>query len=81
MFLIAMALAGAGAMQLFSDLNFVTAFLSLAPAAVTEMVLVAKVMDLDAATVAAFPCDADPDRLHFGPMDFPPVYEDRELLT
>lgn len=54
LFLIAMALLGAALLQGISDLSFITAFLSLAPAAVTEMVLVAKVMHLDAETVAAF---------------------------
>ncbi|WP_026380457.1 AbrB family transcriptional regulator [Afifella pfennigii] len=53
-FLVAMAALGAAALTGLSDLPFATAFLSLAPAAVTEMVLIAKVMHLDAETVAAF---------------------------
>lgn len=53
-FLIGMAALGAVAMSHFGGLPFSTAFLSLAPAAVTEMVLTAKVMHLDAETVAAF---------------------------
>ena len=52
--LVASALLGALVMSGLSDLPFITAFLALAPAAVTEMVLVAKVMNLDAETVAAF---------------------------
>lgn len=48
------AVAGAWVMSGLSDLPFTTAFLALAPAAVTEMVLIAKVMGLDAETVAAF---------------------------
>ncbi len=52
--LVLAALLGALVMSGLSQLPFVTAFLALAPAAVTEMVLVAKVMHLDAETVAAF---------------------------
>lgn len=52
--LVAAALLGALVMSSLSQLPFITAFLALAPAAVTEMVLVAKVMNLDAETVAAF---------------------------
>jgi membrane AbrB-like protein len=52
--LIGMAVLGAGLLVAITDLPFVTAFLSLAPAAVTEMVLVANFMGLDAETVAAF---------------------------
>lgn len=52
--LILAALLGAFVMSRFSDLPFVTAFLAFAPAAITEMGLVAKVMGLDAETVAAF---------------------------
>jgi uncharacterized membrane protein AbrB (regulator of aidB expression) len=48
------SLLGAVVLAEMSDLTFVTAFLALAPAAVTEMVLVAKFMGLDAETVAAF---------------------------
>lgn len=53
-FLIGMAALGAVTLSTISGISFATAFLSLAPAAVTEMVLVAKVMHLDAETVAAF---------------------------
>lgn len=54
-FLMLAALLGAVVMSgLSSSLPFTTAFLALAPAAVTEMVLIAKVMNLDAETVAAF---------------------------
>lgn len=52
--LVSAALLGALVMSSVSQLPFITAFLALAPAAVTEMVLVAKVMHLDAETVAAF---------------------------
>lgn len=52
--LVLAALAGALVMSHLSELPFTTAFLALAPAAVTEMVLIAKVMNLDAETVAAF---------------------------
>lgn len=53
-FLVLAAVFGAWIMSALSELPFTTAFLALAPAAVTEMVLVAKVMNLDAETVAAF---------------------------
>ncbi|THD84686.1 AbrB family transcriptional regulator [Aliigemmobacter aestuarii] len=53
-FLIGMAAVGAVGLSHLGDMPFSTAFLSLAPAAVTEMVLIAKVMHLDAETVAAF---------------------------
>lgn len=52
--LVLAAILGAWVMSGWSDLPFTTAFLALAPAAVTEMVLIAKVMNLDAETVAAF---------------------------
>lgn len=52
--LVLAALMGALAMSSMSSLPYTTAFLALAPAAVTEMVLIAKVMNLDAETVAAF---------------------------
>lgn len=52
--LVLSAVFGAWIMSAVSELPFITAFLALAPAAVTEMVLVAKVMNLDAETVAAF---------------------------
>jgi len=54
LFLIGVSLSGAVMLVAVSDLTFVTAFLSMAPAAVTEMVLVAKFMGLEAETVAAF---------------------------
>lgn len=53
-YMIAAAALGALALAGYSGLPFTTAFLCLAPAAVTEMVLVAKLMHLDAETVAAF---------------------------
>lgn len=53
-FLVLAALLGALVMSSLSSIPFTTAFLALAPAAVTEMVLTAKVMNLDAETVAAF---------------------------
>lgn len=52
--LIIMAAVGALILMPLSGLPFATAFLALAPAAVTEMVLVAKVLHLDAEAVAAF---------------------------
>lgn len=52
--LVLAAFAGALLMSNLSELPFTTAFLALAPAAVTEMVLIAKVLNLDAETVAAF---------------------------
>ncbi|MFN3661342.1 AbrB family transcriptional regulator [Yoonia sp.] len=52
--LVLAAVFGAWVMSGLSALPFTTAFLALAPAAVTEMVLTAKVMNLDAETVAAF---------------------------
>lgn len=54
LFLIGTALFGAVLLSSISGLPFITAFLSTAPAAVTEMVLVAKVMHLDVEIVAAF---------------------------
>lgn len=53
-FMIACAAAGALALSAMSGLPYTTSFLSLAPAAVTEMVLTAQVMHLDAETVTAF---------------------------
>ena len=53
-FMVVAAALGAVVLADIADLPFSTAFLSLAPAAVTEMVLVAKLMNLDAETVAAF---------------------------
>ncbi|MGL6251682.1 MAG: AbrB family transcriptional regulator, partial [Billgrantia desiderata] len=52
-----MIVSSAGAawvMSAASGLPYVTSFLALAPAAVTEMVITAKVMNLDAEIVAAF---------------------------
>lgn len=54
LFMIAAAAAGSFALVAATDLPFTTAFLSLAPAAVTEMVITAKVMHLDAEIVTAF---------------------------
>lgn len=54
LFMIAAAAAGSFALVAMTDLPFTTAFLSLAPAAVTEMVITAKVMHLDAEIVTAF---------------------------
>jgi len=54
LFMIAAAAAGAFALTAATDLPVTTAFLSLAPAAVTEMVITAKVMHLDAEIVTAF---------------------------
>lgn len=53
-YMVTAAALGAVVLANLSGLPFSTAFLSLAPAAVTEMVLVAKVLHLDAETVAAF---------------------------
>lgn len=52
--LIGGALLGALVLAPWAGLPFATAFLALAPAAVTEMVLTAKVMNLDAEVVTAF---------------------------
>lgn len=54
LFMIAMAGVGALALTAVTELPVTTAFLALAPAAVTEMVLTAKVMHLDAEIVSAF---------------------------
>ncbi len=54
LFMIAAAILGAFAMSSVTSLPLATAFLSLAPAAVTEMVITAKVMHLDAEIVTAF---------------------------
>lgn len=54
LFMIAAAAAGSFALAAATDLPYTTAFLSLAPAAVTEMVITAKVMHLDAEIVTAF---------------------------
>jgi uncharacterized protein len=52
--LIAAALAGAAVLSGATSLSFATSFLALAPAGVTEMVLTARLMHLDAAAVTAF---------------------------
>ncbi len=54
LFMIACAGAGAFAMAAVTTLPVTTAFLALAPAAVTEMVITAKLMNLDAEIVTAF---------------------------
>ena len=54
LFMIAAAAAGCFVLAAVTDLPVTTAFLSLAPAAVTEMVITAKGMHLDAETVTAF---------------------------
>jgi hypothetical protein len=54
LFMIAAAAAGSFVMSAATDLPITTSFLSLAPAAVTEMVITAKVMHLDAEIVTAF---------------------------
>jgi uncharacterized protein len=46
--------AGAGVLSAATGLSFATSFLAIAPAGVTEMVLTARIMHLDAATVTAF---------------------------
>lgn len=53
-YLIASALILAWLLTLLTDLSFTTAVLAVAPAGVTEMVLTATAMHLDAATVTAF---------------------------
>lgn len=52
--LIAATMASAWLLTSFTDLSFTTAVLALAPGGVTEMVLTATAMHLDAATVTAF---------------------------
>jgi hypothetical protein len=54
LFMILAAVLGAFVMAATTDLPITTSFLSLAPAAVTEMVITAKVMHLDAEIVTAF---------------------------
>ena len=54
LFMIAAAAAGSFALTAATGLPITTAFLSLAPAAVTEMVITANVMHLDAEIVTAF---------------------------
>lgn len=53
-YMIVCAAAGAVALSSMTGLSYVTSFLALAPAAVTEMVLTAQVMNLDAEVVSAF---------------------------
>lgn len=52
--LIVASVAGAGVLSAATGLSFATSFLAIAPAGVTEMVLTARIMHLDAATVTAF---------------------------
>jgi uncharacterized protein len=52
--LIAAAAGGGGVLSWATGLPFATSFLAVAPAGVTEMVLTAKVMHLDTASVTAF---------------------------
>ncbi|HVL73038.1 MAG TPA: AbrB family transcriptional regulator [Beijerinckiaceae bacterium] len=52
--LIAAAAGGGAVLSLATGLPFATSFLAVAPAGVTEMVLTAKVMQLDTASVTAF---------------------------
>lgn len=54
LFMIAAAAGGSFVLAAAADLPLTTAFLSLAPAAVTEMVITANVMHLDAEIVTAF---------------------------
>jgi hypothetical protein len=54
LFMIVAAAAGSFVLTALTGLPVTTAFLSLAPAAVTEMVITAKVMHLDAEIVTAF---------------------------
>ena len=53
-YMILCAALGAVALSWMTGLAYVTSFLALAPAAVTEMVLTAQVMNLDAEVVSAF---------------------------
>jgi uncharacterized protein len=52
--LILASVAGAAILSAATGLSFATSFLAIAPAGVTEMVLTARIMHLDAATVTAF---------------------------
>ncbi|EAR52679.1 Putative ammonia monooxygenase [Oceanicola granulosus HTCC2516] len=54
LFMIAAAFGGANVLALLTGLPLTTSFLALAPAAVTEMVITAKAMQLDAEIVTAF---------------------------
>ena len=53
-FMIVAAALGAAVLTAMSDLPFTTSFLALAPAAVTEMVITAQAMNIDAQIVTAF---------------------------
>jgi membrane AbrB-like protein len=53
-FMVAAAAGGAAVLSRSSDLPYTTSFLALAPAAVTEMVITAQAMDIDAQIVTAF---------------------------
>ena len=53
-FMVVAAALGAAALTAASDLPFSTSFLALAPAAVTEMVITAQAMNVDAQIVTAF---------------------------
>jgi uncharacterized protein len=52
--LILASVVGAAALSATTRLSFATSFLAVAPAGITEMVLTARIMHLDAATVTAF---------------------------
>ena len=52
--LIFASVIGAAALAATTDLSFATSFLAVAPAGITEMVLTARIMHLDTATVTAF---------------------------
>ena len=52
--LILASVAGAAVLSAATGLSFATSFLAIAPAGVTEMVLTARIMHLDAASVTAF---------------------------
>jgi uncharacterized membrane protein AbrB (regulator of aidB expression) len=52
--MVAAAAAGAVLLAATSGLPYTTSFLALAPAAVTEMVITAQAMDIDAQIVTAF---------------------------
>lgn len=54
LFMVLSAALGAVVLSAVAGLPYATSFLALAPAAVTEMVITAKVMNLDAETVTAF---------------------------
>jgi membrane AbrB-like protein len=54
LFMVVAAAAGAAVLTAVSGLPFSTSFLALAPAAVTEMVITAQAMNIDAQIVTAF---------------------------